>query len=345
MLQSSAQITISSADMPVSGDTLRYSFASPTATTISPGDSGTSMSWNYTLAPIRQAIDTYKSAFSVNPLYVITIGTSAYGYKVADSLPISFPGLPSIEQVYTFFETKTGPSRFQAQAFAANIAGIPTPINYSQPDVWYFFPLAYGNNDSANYKLNITLPGFGGLKQVGYRKSRVDGWGTITTPYYTTPVACIRVRSEIHEIDSVQFSTFPAIGFPRNSVEYKWLVSGGHYPALWVTSTLGPGGTETVNTIRYRDNAMPVTDTASDVPVVTNSIIEINAVPNPAANGMLTLQVPADWHNCYVELFDLNSKPVATFGTCDINISSLPAGIYIGRVTSGSNVGYVHIVR
>ncbi len=338
--QVSAQITITASDMPVAGDTLRYSFASPVGSAISPADSGAGHTWNYTLTPIRQAVDTYQTALSVNLLYFL-IGPTAYGYKVADSFPLPLPGI-SIRQVYTFFEKKTGPARYQAQAFAANIAGIPTPINYTQPDVWYFFPLNYMNNDSAAYALSITLPTLGSLKQIGYRKSRVDGWGTITTPFYTTPVNCIRIRSEIHEIDSISLIPIP---FPRNTVEYKWLVNGDHYPALWVTSNLTPLG-ETITSIKYRDNPMPDTTTNNAVHQVYNQISEIKAFPNPAVNGLLTLDLPADWKSFEVEIFDIQAREVAVSrNERELNINSLPAGQYFGRVTSGTNVGYLKFVK
>ena len=341
-----AQITITSADMPVAGDTLRYSIMSPVGAAISPGDSGASMIWNYALTSMSQGVDTYQTALSVNLLYGL-IGLTAYGYKVADSFPIAIPLLPAIRNIYTFFEEKSGPSRYETKAFAASIAGVPTPINYTTPDVWYFFPLNYGNDDSASYKLNITLPSFGGIKEIGYRKTRVDGWGTIATPYYTTPANCIRVRSEIHEVDSVQFGMLPAIGFPRNSVEYKWLVNGEHYPALWVTSNLLPGGTETISSIRYRDNpGTPPVDTNSKVATITNTITVIKAWPVPAENGMVTLDIPAGWQTFDIVVFDMASKEVASFkDQKEINISALAKGRYLGLIASGASSGLVELVR
>ncbi len=333
--------------MPVSGDTLRYSFAPLPDSLISPADSGANRTWNYALSPTRQAVDTYKLAATVNLTYAFTVGLTAVGYKVADSFPIPGGLLPvSIQQVYTFFENKTSPSRFQAQAFAAVISGLPTPINYTNPDVWYFFPLAYGNEDSANYKLNIALPGLGGIKQVGNRRSRVDGWGTITTPYYTTPVNCIRVRSVIHEIDSLSISAFPSIGFPRNSVEYKWMVNGDHYPALWVTSNVGFGGTgETITSIRYRDVYRDTTR-VSGVAEVAPAVMEIKVVPNPVTNGIVSLEIPDSWKNFEVGLYDIHSRRVATFSNEKlINISELPAGTYVGIVISGKQTGYVKITK
>lgn len=351
----SAQITITAADMPVSGDTLRYSFASPATTTINPGDSGTSVVWSYSLVPTRQAVDTYKTALAVSPLYALTIGTTAYGYKIADTLTTT---PVTITKAYTFFEKKTTPSpRYQAEAFAANVAGIPTPSNYTTPDVWYFFPLNYLNSDSSYYALNISLPAIGALKQTGYRKSRVDGWGTIVTPYYVTPENCIRIRSEIHEIDSITFGT-STFGIPRNSVEYKWLLNGEHYPALWVVANV-VGGSETVTNIRYRDSVryfdtIPIVDTTPiDTTPIDNKITSLSrklttfkAFPNPATDGLVTIDVPAEWTDFYVELFDVQSKEVGVYkNQRRIDMRSLPHGQYIARITSADQVAYVQLVR
>lgn len=342
-------ITITASDMPVAGDTLRYSFSSPAGSAISPGDSGANVTWDYALSPTSQGIDSYLTALQVNPLYFLTVGPTAVGYKVADSFPIPGGFIPiSIQQIYTFFEKKTTPrNRYIANAFAANISGIPTPIIYTEADVWYFFPLNYLNQDSAKFILNITLPGgvLGAIKQSGYRKTRVDGWGTITTPYYTTPVSCIRVRSEIHQIDSIPLGPIK-IGLPVNTVEYKWLVNGDHYPALWVTSNLLPGGGgETITSIKYRD-VWHDTGTVNKVANITRNITELSANPNPSVNGVVTLDLPTDWQTFLVEIYDMQSKEVARFqNQRQINIGSLPSGTYIARVSSGANTGYVKIVR
>jgi hypothetical protein len=93
-----AQITITASDMPVSGDTLRMSTASPLDTNIHLADSGASHAWNYTsLVPLSQTVDTYKTALSVSLTYFL-ISINAYGYKVAIPSPVarSYPyPLPS----------------------------------------------------------------------------------------------------------------------------------------------------------------------------------------------------------------------------------------------------------
>ncbi|PQJ11010.1 hypothetical protein CJD36_013660 [Flavipsychrobacter stenotrophus] len=336
-----AQITVTASDMPISGDTLRYSTASPIGSTINLGDSGTNMVWDYSaLVPRTQAVDTYKTALSVSFTYAL-ISLSAYGYKVSDT----FPGgtfLPvSINQLYTFFEKKTSPSRFSATAFAAKIAGIPTPFNYTTDDDWYYFPLNYLNNDSSNFALTIGLTGTATLKQKGYRKTRVDGWGTIVTPFFTTPVNCLRVRSEIHEIDSVTISGFP-LGFPRNTVEYRWLANGEHYPILWVTTNL-TGSTETITTIRYRDMAR---DLHVGVSTTNRASYNVEAYPNPAVNGVATLKLPVDWKQYHVAVYDMQSKLVLEVDNQNVlNLQALAKGTYVAQVVSGNDVTYVQIVR
>lgn len=339
MGMSHAQITITASDMPVSGDTLRYSFASPVGSATYTADSGAGVTWNYsTMVPIRQAVDTYKTALSVNIAYAL-ISLTAYGYKVSDSFPVPSAVLPvSINQIYTFFQKKTSPSRYSAVAFAAKIAGIPTPFNYDIDDDWYFFPLNYLNNDSSNFSLTLGLSGTASIKQQGYRKSRVDGWGTITTPYLTTPVSCIRVRSEIHEVDTIDFGIIP-IGIPRTTVEYKWLANGEHFPVMWVTTNV-TGATETVTTIRYRDIARTITTGITKDP--GNALVSV--YPNPAQHGLVTLELPADWKQYSVTIYDQASRMAGRFENQNqLNLSNLPKGVYVAQIVSGGNVTYAKI--
>ena len=342
-----AQITITASDMPVAGDMLRYSNVSPVGSGVNTSLAGPGLVWNYTFTPISQSVDTYQLALAVNPLYVLTVGPTAFGYKVADSIPGLGAFLPvSIQQLYNFFETKTSPGRYQVKAFGASVGGLPVAANYSPPDVWYFLPLGYTNADSSDYSLSFSLASLGGLKEQGYRKTTVDAWGTIQTPYYTTPVNCIRVRSEIHEIDSISFSG-NSFGIPRNSIEYKWLVKGDHYPALWVTSNVLLGN-EIITSIKYSDKLPPNPDATlpSVVSNVSGAQATVAAYPVPAGNGKVTLSIPADWNMFFVQLFDAQSKEVATFtNERELNIQNLPAGQYIARVICGEKQAFVRIVK
>lgn len=338
-----AQITITAADMPVSGDTLRYSIGDISTFSFNVADSGVSKAWDYTaITRLAQGVDTFKSAFSVNPTYALTISPSAYGYKIADS----FPGLKTIlsisfNNLYTFFNKKTSPPRFVAEGFAAVIGGVPTPANYSDEDEWYIFPLSYLSTDSTTFSLKFSLPGTLAIKQAGSRKTRVDGWGTIRTPYFTSPTNCIRVRSDIREIDSFDI-TIAKLGLPRNSTEYKFLVNGSHYPALWVTTTM-VGGKETVSSVRYYD---PVKTTGA-VRTVQSAYQPLRVIPNPAGNeDEVTLELPANWLHYTVELFDLQSRLITTQqDNRQIRVKELPSGTYVLRVSNGSESGIAVMTR
>jgi hypothetical protein len=338
-----SQINITTADMPAAGDTLRYSVASITGMVISPKDSGISVLWKYNLKFAGQGVDTYKTTSQVNPAYLSVIDTAAYGYVVADSLA----GAMAFHHIYTFFENSF--TLYKATAFAATIAGTPTPASYSIPDEWYHFPLTYLRTDSSDYELNVVIPGVGGLKRTGTRYTRADGWGQLITPYYTTPANCLRVRSVVHGVDSVTFGA-SVIAIPVNTVEYRWLVNGEHYPALWVTSNI-TGGAEIITSIRYRDSyrdttTPPPIDTNVAVHNVTQTPVEIKAFPNPAVAGIVRLAIPAGWKDFLVQVFDLNAKEVAVFNNQrDLDLGNLPAGQYIARISSGIKVAYVQIVK
>lgn len=339
-LTSFAQISITASDMPVSGDTLRYSSASPVASGFSAADSGTSKTWDFSsLVSISQSVDTYKTASAVNIAYALLISPSAYGYKVADSFPGLGAFLPvTINNLYTFFSKKTSPSRYVAEGFGATISGLPTPATYSDEDEWYYFPLSYTNTNSSTFAFSFALPTLGSLKISGTRGTRVDGWGTIKTPYLTTATDCIRVRSVVDEIDSVIVGPI-RLGVPRKTVEYKFLVNGEHYPALWITANV-VAGTETVSSVRYRDSKRVSSAIVNPMAAVQS----IKAYPNPVSKGMLHLDIPSHWSNYQISLFDIQGKLMVSLNNSNsVDMHHLAAGKYIVQVVNGSEVAYATI--
>jgi hypothetical protein len=341
-------ITITASDMPASGDSLRYSIGNIIGSSINVYDSGTNKAWVFdtsALQPIAQAFDKYQKASDVNFTYGLTIGSTDFGYKVADSIPgigTAIPGL-SITDIYTFFnEHSTTPKSFNATAFAAMINSFPVPANYSDQDEWYFFPLTYPHGtDSSTFAVNINLPSIGSLKRKGYRKTRVDGWGTIQTPYFTTPANCIRVQSYIHEIDTIKITAISFnLALVLDSVEYKWLVNGEHYPALWITTSAATGR---ITGITYRDS---LRHGVLSVPKTSQNVREIKAWPNPASDGMVQLELPSAWQKFDVWVYDISGRVVKQFtNTKEIDISSLQAGCYNLIIYSNGNIGYSQITR
>ena len=342
-----AQISITANDMPVVGDTLRYSTVLGVGFNVDLNDTGANKVWNFdTMTPLIQRVDEYKTAIQVNILYA-SISPTAYGYKVADTLGAG-GGSPipiSLTEVYTFFNKKgTAPNnRYVAEGFAAKISGVPIPAAYSNEDEIFFFPLEYGDMDTSDYYLNINVPTFGRMVQNGERITKVDAWGTIKTPYHTTAKNCIRVRTEVNGMDSIILTSLPLppIGIPRQTVDYYWLVEGEHYPALWITASM-VASTETITAVRYRDLYRPlaIQDTKQG-----NTVSQLEVFPNPA-NNEVRLNIPADAKHYTAEVFDMQGKQVAFIQDKHIiNIANLAAGNYIIRVTMDNGTGYAPFVK
>lgn len=340
-LNAKAQVTITSNDMPVKGDTLRYSTSIALGFNIDLNDTGANKVWNFdTLTPVAQRVDEYKAALQVNPLYGL-ISVSAYGYEVFDTLPTASAPIPvTVTEVYTFFNKKgTAPNdRYVAEAYAAKVSGTPTPAVYNNEDELFFFPLAYGNKDTSDYYLNLQLP-LGSMVQKGERITKVDAWGTIKTPYHTTAQNCIRVRSSVEGVDSVLAPPLINIGLPRNTVDYYWLIPGEHYPALWVTTT-NTGGTETVSSVRYRDKYRMLSVNEFNGQTAKNSI---SIYPNPAKN---IVHINISSTNLVAEVFDMQGRLITTVNNeRTLNISTWADGTYIIRTIIDGEVGYTTFVK
>ena len=179
----------------------------------------------------------------------------------------------------------------------------------------------------------------GSLKQTGWRKTSVDGWGTIKTPYFTTPVQVLRVRSEVNEMDSITYLT-TKLAIPRHYVDYKWLANGEHYPALWITTNV-VGTSEVPTTVRYRDRQVLV-----GVPSVNRSAQPLEVYPNPAAGADLHVRVPAEWRQFNVHLFDMNGRLLRSAANAvTISTADLAAGQYIVVAESNGDYRVANFIR
>lgn len=315
-----AQITINTSDLPVLGDTLRYSIALPSAA-LGLSNTGANITWDYkNLVPRIQGVDTYKTASQAG---YTGIGAGAYGFKISDSLGI--PGAPvTLNNVYNFFSVKTSPSRFVAEGFAAKINNVlPLAAVYSDEDEWYFLPLTFMQSNNSTFKLSASVLGLGTLKMQGTRATTVDGWGTIETPFTTAPVPVLRIRSEVDETDSIVYNSMP-FAFSRHSVDYKWMANGQHYPMLWITTTI-VGATETPTSVRYRDSKRNLLGIAGP----SKAIEALQVYPNPATGNEVTVKIPASWNNYKLHVYDATGKLLSEVANqSKIGTTLLPPGMY-----------------
>ncbi len=335
-----AQITITASDMPVLGDTLRYSNVNITSAGLNLSNTGANVDWDFSgWAAVSQGVDTF-----ITPTAAGFTGlNTGVGYKIANEIDLSGQGLPmSLTNPHIFYQTLSGPDRYVATSFGAFLNGTPQAAYYIDQDEIYHFPLIYNRNETSTFRFEHAMS-LGSILMKGDRVTVVDGHGTVKTPYFTTPVDVLRVRSEVWQTDSVKTVLGQNIRFERRYVEYVWLANGEHYPVVRVGTTVDGNGNETVNMVRYRDTKR---DNLHVAAAAQERLFELKAWPNPAISGQLHLNVPAGWTNYTVELFDMQGRVVLSqLGMSVLDIASLAVGSYIVRVQSGNTAGYTQITR
>lgn len=249
-----AQIQITQTNMPSIGDTIRYTNSS--AGSLDFTKTGASYNWDYsTLGFLNQDIYKFQALLSTpySTLAFSGMPIGAIGYKVADSIG---QGQASFKNIYNFYQKSSGGWYAVGTGFTMAALSLPAGGVYKDKDEIYTFPLKYNDKDSTTFEVVTALGSpikLGTFTQKGYRINKVDGWGTITTPYGTN-ISCIRIKSLIVETDSLKVS-IPAvnIGFANTRVEYKWLSTTEKIPVLEVNGT-EIAGVFTPAIVRYRDH-------------------------------------------------------------------------------------------
>jgi len=255
-----AQITITQSQMPSLNDTIRFSNSPIGSQNFT--SKGTNFFWDYRgLGISSQDIYKYQSLASTPYVQLVLTGLpfGSMGYKVADSIG---GGGFNFSDIYNFFQKSNLGWFAVGTALTIPLQGTPIKTGgvYSDKDEIYNFPLNYNDFDSTSFKvttpLGISFLNFGSFVQKGTRSTKVEGWGTISTPYAQN-ISCIKVKSIVREIDSLKLA-IPGqqpvtIGFPITRVEYKWLSTTEKIPMLEVSGT-ELAGVFAPTTIRYRDN-------------------------------------------------------------------------------------------
>jgi hypothetical protein len=242
----SAQITITSSDMPAGGESILTSISTGIGS-VDPALTGPNYNWDFsTLTPSAQRLEVFTSggAFTspYNLLYGIFAGASAATYG-KDNFTIGLLPIPgfTITSAYDFYKKSSSSLKQVGLAYTINDS-IPLPFEYSLADITYKFPMNYSNTDSCNFKFGPhhlipsgSLPFYYGGS--GKRVNKVDGWGTLITPFGT--FSTLRIKSVITETDTMNVSgTGLPVPIPER-IEYKWLAAGKKVPVLQIDQSAG----------------------------------------------------------------------------------------------------------
>ncbi|NTW33417.1 MAG: T9SS type A sorting domain-containing protein [Bacteroidetes bacterium] len=334
-----AQPIIDQNDMPLVGDTIRTSTAYNPS--IDYASTGTNYLWDFSsLISTQQKIDSFVSVYSTPALYLLAF----YNSSMAEPRP-DITIIPNFKftEVYNFY--KSSSSSFSQLGLAAKINGIPAPLKYDDPDVWYHFPITYGEMDSSTFSYNVQIPSFGYYAQTIKRVNSVDGWGTIITPYDTFQATRVFSTKYIHDtiyIDSLIF------GFAQDRVEkeYKWLADNMSIPVMNVSKSdafLSIASFEYINKYRNSDNIIDH----------ENPFNFCYISPNPANENTsvyFSLNVPSFIEINIFNILGENIKTISgkefTAGNHSIPIvmpDRVKKGIYFARISTNNTLRTIKI--
>jgi len=242
-----AQLTINHSHMPKAGDTARYSIAIlDSSILLNYQSNGANQIWRFdSLKAQRQNVRSFYN--SANTPYSIN---NKIAEKIADT--VNQQGV-TLTDVYEFYTLDSNTYSKDQRAVTLQTGFFPlkvTPV-YSDKDEVYQFPLNYNDSDSStfSFSFNNQFPAayYG---STGYRINKVDGWGTIHTPYGS--FNCIRVVTDIVSYDSISFNNNNS-GTNSHLREYKWLTPQLAIPALTISGVV-TSGIFIPSTVEYRDS-------------------------------------------------------------------------------------------
>lgn len=326
--------------MPSQGDTIRVSYASNTAN-VNHTATGPNFTWNFSaLTPNAQQVLEFAAPTALPFNFTAT-------YGVLNPSPDSIPFIGAIPTNFVDYY-KNGSSGYRQVGSSfdyAPLGNFSIPIIYSSSDYVYRFPMNYNNIDSSDASYAFQLPGVAYFGQERHRVNRVDGWGTLITPYGTFQT--LRVRSVVDAVDTISFDTTGSgFTFPRPQVvEYKWLSQNGKIALLEVEAQVF-NNTETVTNIIYRDSAranvfqVGITENAA-----AGSVTML--YPNPAEDALNLIWSQPAQMQAQIEVCDLYGRVVMNenagslpSGTQSrsLNVATLNAGVYMVRIQSETGI-------
>ncbi len=340
-----AQITITSADITTAGNTVLQ--RNDTMPTISIGNSGTSQTWN------MSALNNHTQ----DTMYFV----APAGLPGASSFPTSNLAIKMKQQGQsTNLFANSSSSSLQALGFQAivDIAGTPANvvIKNNPAEIMVNFPSTYNTNFNNNYVSKGTFyygvdPGIGftidSIRLVSHVTKIVtfDGWGSVTTPLGT--YNALRVETLKWNTDTLSgYNAFTGWFDVQNSMDssktYDWWANGAGFSLVSVT-------VDWVTENATRATWLPSLPT---VGINESADLEsINVYPNPAQN-VLTFNVDASKAQS-IQVYDITGKMINAYSISvnnqQIDVTGLANGIYnysvVGKNNTVLNRGKFSVVK
>ncbi len=330
--------SITAADMPVVGDSLRLSQAAVALPAAAPPltRNGANQTWDYAgLVATSQRVERYAAVgTAAGALLQFTFNSALLSPDNRATLvaPRAIPVAGALLPITDPLEfSNVSAADFRLVGYGGTSNGTAVPVTYTsknQQDIIYRFPLSYASPADVSNSLLTTptaLATTGYFSQKRQRRNQADAWGALTTPFGTFQT--VRVVTTLTDHDSLVINgTSQALSLPIVH-EYKWLAKGVHVPVLIITTTT-VAGREVVSAVEYRDSFRRV------APLAARGVAGaagFSTYPNPSAVGTaLRLAVPAGGGPLAVVGTDLLGRRLFAVG--------LPAPASAGEATLGAEL-------
>lgn len=240
-----SQVTYTSANYGNAGDSLHYSEAIiGSGSSYNFSQAGANVNWNFsTLTPTSQY--NFKFLAPDNAGYLNTfVNQCVAAGGTNNNCTTEFNSLTNVAlnsndsmfvSTYTFINLISHDEK-TTDSLITNILGLSEvtrrgitllTATYTQPDVVYVFPIAYGKSDSSNSSYIVNLGERGDVITYNVhakRVNQVDAWGGITSPF-ATYASTVRMRTTITYTDTLFTRNTPTPIAPYTDVIYSWFDS------------------------------------------------------------------------------------------------------------------------
>lgn len=340
-----AQITVTSSDFPVAGDTALVS--SSNETTLDLVTTGPNAIWDFSTINISdQTIDTFFNVANADFL-VQTVFNNTWlnpNHKSDYYAPFSGGALAQLGQFGIGIQspmqyTKVKTDSVYNTGISFVVQGQTLPAKADTIDTQYYLPMTYGDSWSGHSYINLDLnPAFDAIyRRHQTRNTIIDGYGTITTPFGTFDA--IRVKSFVSGTDSIYigtFSTWTALPTP-DQIEYQWFANGQKIPVFSVV-TSDIAGNETITSIRFKDHERFFAS-------VEENEFSARIYPNPAANSFAVSfdQIPE-----LLEIRDVSGQlvysSIPSSNIINIDASNWNAGLYVVQTSTTDGISSTRLI-
>jgi hypothetical protein len=324
VLTAVAQPILDSANTsPVVGETFNRMALS--ISSFNPGTAGTNQTWNFS-----NLSNTGSSSENI-------VDPSGTPYFI--NYPISNLCVQYHSDYYDYFTSTDSAYYLSGQQMGAG-----SDIVYTDQKKLLQFPFTYNNQFADYYLTNLFLdPSWYTNRAFGTMNITADGYGTVITPADTFTNA-LRIHYSDYETDS-DWTSSGLIVYFMNIQTYEWRVPGIHYP-VFITTDYGNG-------TRYAGYLLPPFNLGISNARLNESI---TISPNPTSG---TLTIKANFFPIReIQLLNLLGESVLTFllppgdirdANCtlptELDISSLPSGIYILQTSEGKNLWRGKVIK